>query len=73
MAYMNTATATGSAWTARIATAFDTLATRMKERRLYRETFNELSALTNSELADLGLSRSELHAIAKESARNAVR
>ena len=73
MAYMNTTSAAGSAISARIASAFDTLATRIKERRLYRETFDGLNALSNRELDDLGLSRSELRYIAKESARNAVR
>ncbi|NNE51115.1 MAG: DUF1127 domain-containing protein [Sulfitobacter sp.] len=37
---------------------------RYKAYRLYRETFDGLNSLSNRELADLGLSRSELHDIA---------
>jgi uncharacterized protein YjiS (DUF1127 family) len=73
MAYMNTTSAAGNTFTARIASAFHTLVTRIKERRLYRQTFEGLNALSNRELDDLGLSRSELRYIAKESAHNAVR
>lgn len=35
-------------------------------RRL-RETVNELSRLSNRELADLGISRAEIHAVAQRS------
>lgn len=36
--------------------------------RVYRNTVNELSALTNRDLADLGLSRSMISSIAYEAA-----
>lgn len=36
--------------------------------RIYRTTVNELSALTNRDLADLGLSRSMISSIAYEAA-----
>lgn len=72
MAYMNTTQTTGSTLGFRVAAIFNTVATRLKQRRLYRETFNGLNALTNRELADLGLHRSELHSIALESSRKAV-
>ncbi|MGJ8544962.1 MAG: DUF1127 domain-containing protein [Sulfitobacter sp.] len=55
----------------RAATFFGALLTKMKTRRLYRETFNGLSNLTNRELADLGLSRSELRRVSWEAANNA--
>lgn len=73
MAYLTTQTTTQNSFTARLSAAFDTVATYFKQRRLYRETFDGLNALTNRELADLGLTRSELRTVALESSRNAVR
>ncbi|MFD2260138.1 DUF1127 domain-containing protein [Chelativorans composti] len=35
--------------------------------RRYRETMNELSRLSNRELADLGISRSEIPYVARKS------
>lgn len=35
--------------------------------RRYRDTVNELSRLSNRELHDLGLSRSDIHAVARKS------
>lgn len=69
MAYMNTTTANTTSVFARIGGAFEGLATRYKQHRLYRETLDGLSALSNRELADLGLSRSELRRVAWESSR----
>lgn len=65
MAYINTAT-TPSIF-ARIGAGFEAIATRYKKYRLYRETFDGLNALTNRELADLGLSRGELRTVAFDS------
>ena len=64
MAYVNTTSAPTFSFFARIGTAFDALATRYKQHRLYRETFNGLSALSNRELDDLGLSRGNLRSVA---------
>ncbi|KIC49185.1 DUF1127 domain-containing protein [Tateyamaria sp. ANG-S1] len=47
---------------------FEAAADRRAQRRVYRTTLNELSALSNRELADLGLHRSELKRVAWESA-----
>lgn len=66
MAYVNTTTTHTSSLFARIGTAFDALATRYKKHRLYRETFDGLSALSNRELTDLGLNRSELRRVSRE-------
>ncbi len=68
MAYVNTTTAPTTSFFARIGTAFNALATRYKQHRLYRETFDGLSALSNRELTDLGLNRSELRRISWEAA-----
>ncbi|SFE27546.1 protein of unknown function [Sulfitobacter brevis] len=70
MAYVNTTSATTPSFFARIGTAFDAMATRYKQHRMYRQTFDGLSALSNRELADLGLNRSELRFVAWESSRS---
>ena len=46
----------------------ETAAARRATRRVYMVTLNELNTLTNRELADLGMHRSELKRIAWESA-----
>lgn len=38
--------------------------TRVRERRLRRETFNELHKLTDRELNDMGISRGEIWSVA---------
>ena len=73
MAYVTTTTASPNGIWARLTSAADTLAREFKTRRLFRETFDGLSALSNRELADLGLNRADLRRVAWDSARNAVR
>ena len=68
MAYVNTTTAPTTSFFARIGTAFDALATRYKKYRLYRETFDGLSALSNRELNDLGLNRCDLRRVSWDAA-----
>ncbi len=72
MAYVNTTSATTPTFLARIGTAFDRMATRYRQHRMYRQTYEGLNALSSRELLDLGLSRSELRHVAWESSRNAV-
>ncbi|MEO0401339.1 MAG: DUF1127 domain-containing protein [Pseudomonadota bacterium] len=50
------------------ARVLDTAAARRAARRVYLTTFAELNALSNRELADLGMHRSELKRVAWESA-----
>ena len=73
MAYLTSSSATGTSFGMRANAAFQNMVASYKQHRLYRETFNELSALSNRELADLGLHRSNLHQIARESAQTAQR
>ena len=40
------------------------------EQRRYRQTMNELSALTDRELDDIGMSRGDIEAVAERCARN---
>jgi uncharacterized protein YjiS (DUF1127 family) len=69
MAYVNTTTTLTPGFTARVTRGFEALATRIRQRRLYRETFNSLNALTNRELNDLGLNRGDLHRVSWDSSR----
>jgi len=61
-------TAKGASVLARLHAATDALFDRVNRYRMYRRTFAELSALTNHELADIGLHRSELRGVARETA-----
>ncbi|MEL6450975.1 MAG: DUF1127 domain-containing protein [Pseudomonadota bacterium] len=51
-----------------VAHYFETAAARHAQARVYRTTMAELSALSNRELADLGMHRSELKRVAWEAA-----
>ncbi len=73
MAYLNVTAGNYETLGNRAARLVAPIVTHIKQRRLYRETFNGLSALTDRELDDLGLNRSELHSVSLESARNALR
>lgn len=53
---------------ARLAGLRETFRTRMERRRVFKQTFNELSALSDRDLADLGLARSEIRRIAWQAA-----
>ncbi|KQI69455.1 protein of unknown function [Loktanella sp. DSM 29012] len=66
MAYTNTNVA--PSLTQRFAGLRKQIADAAAKRRVYRNTVNELSALTNRELADLGISRSMIRSIATEAA-----
>ncbi|EYD71215.1 DUF1127 domain-containing protein [Limimaricola hongkongensis] len=50
----------------RIAALRASLADRVAKSKIYRTTFNELQALTDRDLADLGISRSMIKRIAIE-------
>jgi len=69
MAYMNTTTAAHPSVFAQLGAILEGVATRYKQHRLYRATFDELSALSNRELSDLGLSRSDLRRVSIEASR----
>lgn len=67
MAY--TTNATTPTFLARTGNAFDALATRFKQYRLYRQTVEGLSGLSTRELNDLGIHRADIRRIAKECTR----
>ncbi|MDX2482227.1 DUF1127 domain-containing protein [Antarcticimicrobium sediminis] len=54
----------------RLHKATDALFDRIARYQMYRRTYNELNALTNRELADLGMHRSGIRRVALETARN---
>ncbi|KPP92080.1 MAG: putative conserved small protein [Rhodobacteraceae bacterium HLUCCA08] len=47
---------------------FAALRSRMEKRRIYRNTFNELAALSDRELDDLGLHRTMIQGVAYHAA-----
>ena len=51
-----------------VSAMIETLIERYTRYRIYRQTVNELASLSNRELADLGLSRSELRRVALQAA-----
>ena len=51
-----------------ITTLVEAAKTRFARYRLYRQTVSELSALSNRELADLGLSRAMIRGLARQAA-----
>lgn len=48
---------------------FDFVTTRIQRWNRYNRTVSELSHLSNRELADLGISRSDISRVAREAAR----
>ncbi|EPX86569.1 putative small protein [Rubellimicrobium thermophilum DSM 16684] len=56
---------------ARLAAMWQGLSERVARHRLYRQTLNELSALSDRDLADLGLHRSQIADVAAEAAYGA--
>ena len=69
MAYLTNTTASNTSLFAQLRGLFATAANRYKQHRVYRQTLEELSDLSNRELADLGLHRSDLRRVAMDAAR----
>ncbi|QUS36829.1 DUF1127 domain-containing protein [Falsirhodobacter algicola] len=46
----------------------DTLKAALRRRAIYRQTVQELNALSSRELTDLGIRRSEIRSIARDAA-----
>jgi uncharacterized protein YjiS (DUF1127 family) len=46
----------------------ETIRARRARRKVFNQTFRELSSLSNRELADLGLGRSEIRRVAYQAA-----
>ena len=72
MAYAQTSTLRGTL-TARIHTALSALSARMEQRRTFLRTRNELSALSDHNLADLGLTRAEITRVSMQTSMGLAR
>lgn len=68
MAYVNTTRASDFNLIERFNAFRADLSEKAAQRKVFRQTFNELSDLTNRELNDLGISRSAIKRIAIEAA-----
>jgi uncharacterized protein YjiS (DUF1127 family) len=49
---------------------FESLKTRLATWKRYNRTVAELNALSNRELADLGIIRADIHSIARQAVRS---
>ena len=52
----------------RIAAFFDAIALKMRQRKAYRTTYNELCTMTQRDMADLGLCRGDFRRLSREAA-----
>ncbi len=68
MAYVNTTRASSAGLAERIVGLVATARTGLAKRRMYVQTWRELNALTDRELADLGMHRALITEIAREAA-----
>ncbi|MFT6605007.1 MAG: hypothetical protein ACJA2X_000183 [Halocynthiibacter sp.] len=71
MAYVHSVRTADAGITDRISAVFKDLGERYSQYATYRKTLRELGELSNRELADLGIHRSSLRAIAIEAAYGA--
>jgi uncharacterized protein YjiS (DUF1127 family) len=73
MAYASHTTAAPLSLTARFGEIIEHAREALRARRVYRQTVSELQALSNRDLNDLGISRSEIQSIALEAAYGLAR
>lgn len=68
MAYVSTNRIAGKSLMDRVAGLMVSVASSLQQRRVYAQTVAELNALTDRELADLGIARASIVEIAHEAA-----
>lgn len=68
MAIANATRSTAPGLAERLMTAFTAAKAELRRQRVYRRTLRELNALTERELADLGIHASMIQQIAREAA-----
>ena len=68
MTYFNDTAVAINSQPRRAAAFFDAIALKLRQRKVYNQTFNELSALTTRDLQDLGLCRGDFRRLSRESA-----
>ncbi len=70
MAFVSTDQPAATTLFNRISTAFGNFQKSQLDNRMFRKTLNELSQLSDRELSDLGLSRSNLYEVAQNAVYN---
>lgn len=68
MAYFTDTNVAVSTQPSRAAAFFDAIALKMRQRKVYRQTFDELCTMTSRDLADLGMCRADFRRLAHEAA-----
>ena len=68
MAYVNSSRAASLGLSDRISTLVASVKLSLQRRATFQQTLNELNALSDRDLADLGLNRSSIRMIAREAA-----
>lgn len=68
MAYVNSSRAVSVSLSDRLAGVVSVLRSAMNRRRVYAQTLAELNAMSDRDLADLGLSRDLIATVAREAA-----
>jgi len=68
MAYVTNTGAAVAGNPSRTAAFFDAIALKLRQRKAYRQTFNELCTMTARDLADLGMSRADFRRLSREAA-----
>lgn len=68
MAYVNSSRAVSVSLSDRLAGVVSVLRSAMNRRRVYAQTLAELNAMSDRDLADLGLSRDLIASVAREAA-----
>lgn len=68
MAYFTDTNAVALSNGSRIAALWNAITLKMRQRKVYNQTYNELFSLTQRDLADLGMSRADFRRIAQEAA-----
>ena len=68
MTYFTDTNVAVSTQPSRIAALFNAIAAKMRQRKAYRQTYNELCTMTSRDLTDLGMSRADFRRLSKEAA-----
>lgn len=68
MAYVNSTRSVSVSFSDRFSALLKVAQEMIERRRVYARTVDELSALSDRDLADLGLSRSNISSVAREAA-----
>ncbi len=68
MTYFTDTNVAVSTQPSRIAALFNAIAVKMRQRKAYRQTYNELCTMTSRDLTDLGMSRADFRRLSKEAA-----